>query len=327
MKRIHVLTTAGFIFACTGIVLMPSELPVLAPVYALLGYLCSIKEVSKYTSWYQFFTVFFSALVVGISVDKNWQTFPLLTITVVIAAAGSILRIVLFRLFCHTRYTWFEPVMLGLSIVLYFIANIYFPSGWQGWVFPLGVIFLLGVFTVGVLKDEKQLLGHKLGSNKIAIGKEAPDFELPDQDGNRVSLTNYISKRNLLLIFVRGDWCPGCHMMLRTYERESKKFQTKDILVIAIGPDPIGVNREMVLKLGLDFKVLSDPGQRTAMQYGVQLSIYENDFAEKYEEGIPLPASFLIDKKGFVQYVSRADRVGEFLDPRTIFPIIDKLSY
>lgn len=96
---------------------------------------------------------------------------------------------------------------------------------------------------------------------------------------------------------------------------------------MAIGPDPVGVNREMVLKLGLDFKVLSDEGQRIAMKYGVQLDKYDNDFAEKYEEGIPLPASFLVDKKSVVQYVSRPDKVGEFLDPRTIFPIVEQLNY
>jgi peroxiredoxin len=105
-----------------------------------------------------------------------------------------------------------------------------------------------------------------------------------------------------------------------------ERFREKNVYAMAIGPDPIGVNREMVEKLGLEFKVLSDEKQKTAMIYGVQLDTYDNDFADKYEEGIPLPASFLVDKDGIVRYISRPDRVGEFLDPRTIFPIIDKLS-
>ncbi len=327
MKRVHLFTTIGLIFVFTSVFLMPSALPFLASIYAVLGYLSSIKDVSKYTSWYQFSTVFFAALIIGIAVDSNWSRFPLIAAAVVIAAAGSIGRIVFFRFFCHTRYMWFEPVMLVSSVLLYLIGNIFFQNTWQAWVFPPIVIFFQGVLTVGVLKDKKQLQGFKLGANRVAIGKEAPDFSLPDQEGNSVGLTDFIDKRNLLLIFVRGDWCPGCHMMLRTYQRDREKFQTKNILVMAIGPDPVGVNKEMVLKLDLDFKVLSDPGQRTAMKYGVQLAEYENDFAEKYEAGIPLPASFLIDKQGKVQYVSRPDRVGEFLDPRTIFPVVEQLSY
>lgn len=327
MKRIHVYTTVGLIFVFTGICLIPCEYPVLADIYVLLGYLCIIKDVARYTSWCQFFSVFFAALVLGIHLDQQWQFFPFLAASVVVAAVGSILRIVLFRLFCHTRYPWFEPVMLALSISLYLIGNSFSSSGWQGWTFPMFVIFFQGFLTVGVIKDKKQLQVFKVGSSRVAIGEGAPEFELPDQEGNLVGISDFTDKRNLLLIFVRGDWCPGCHMMLRTYERERLKFQSKNILVMAIGPDPVGVNREMVLKLDLDFKVLSDARQRVAMQYGVQLSEYENSMADEYAEGIPLPASFLIDKKGIVQYVSRPDRVGEFLDPRTIFPIVDQLAY
>jgi peroxiredoxin len=252
---------------------------------------------------------------------------PLLTISMFIVAAGSIFRIAFFRTFGYTQYSWYEPTMFILAFGTWLAGCILHPSYWAAWAFPPLLIFFQGILAWGIIKDKKQLEGFTRGGYKIAIGKEAPEFTLPDQDGNDISLDSFRDQRNLLLIFVRGDWCPGCHMMLRTYERERRRFQEKNILVMAIGPDPVGVNREMVLKLGLDFKVLADDGQRTAMKYGVQLSEYDNDFAEKYDEGIPLPASFLVDKKGIVQYVSRPDKIGEFLDPRTIFPIVEKLNY
>lgn len=158
----------------------------------------------------------------------------------------------------------------------------------------------------------------------IDVGKEAPDFTLPDQDNVNVTLSSFRNDRDLLLIFVRGDWCPGCHMMLRTYQREREKFQEKNIMVLAIGPDPVGVNLEMVKKLDLDFKVLSDEAQLTAMRYGVQLKEYEH-VMQDFKNGIPLPASFLVDRNGIVRYVSRPDKVGEFLNPSLIFPILAKL--
>lgn len=327
MKRIHLYTTIGLIFFFTGIALFPSQLPFLASIYALLAYFCSIKEVATYTSNYQFTVVTLSAVLLGISVDASLTTLPLLSIGMFFVAAGSTFRIAFFRTFGYTQHSWFEVLMFVLSLSFYLIGNILQPTNWAGWAFPIVLIFFQGVLAYGIIKDKKQLTSFTKGGYKIAIGKEAPEFALSDQDGNTIRLSEFIDKRNLLLIFVRGDWCPGCHMMLRTYERERERFQQKNILVMAIGPDPVGVNREMVLKLGLDFKVLADEGQRTAMQYGVQLSEYDNDFAEKYEEGIPLPASFLVDKKGIVQYVSRPDKIGEFLDPRTIFPIVEKLNY
>jgi peroxiredoxin Q/BCP len=327
LKRIHLYTTIGLVFLLTGIALLPSQLPFLTSVYALLAYFCSIKEIATYTSLYQFIVVPAAALMVGISVDANLLTLPLLSFSMLIAGTGSIARIAFFRTFGYTQHSWLEIVVFILSLLFYIAGNILFPHNWAGWAFPPVIIFFQGVLAYGILKDKKQLNGFTKGGYKIAIGKQAPEFSLPDQDGNTVDLSEFVDKRNLLLIFVRGDWCPGCHMMLRTYERERTKFQEKNILVMAIGPDPVGVNHEMVLKLGLDFKVLADDGQRTAMRYGVQLSEYDNDFAEKYEEGIPLPASFLVDKKGIVQYVSRPDKIGEFLNPKTIFPIVEKLRY
>lgn len=327
MNRIHLFTTIGLIFICTAGALMPSALPFLATVYGVLAYFCSIKEVSKYTSNYQFVVVTAAALIIGASIDTRFLSLPLLTISLFFAAAGSIFRIAFFRTFGYTQYAWYEPLMFFLSLGFYIAGNILEPSNWAGWAFPPIIILFQGILAWGIIKDKKQLDNSTRGGYKIAIGKEAPEFELPDQDGNTVNLADFKDVRHLLLIFVRGDWCPGCHMMLRTYERERQKFQEKNILVMAIGPDPVGVNREMVLKLGLDFKVLADDGQRTAMKYGVQLAEYDNDFAEKYDEGIPLPASFLVDKKGIVQYVSRPDKIGEFLDPRTIFPIMEKLNY
>jgi peroxiredoxin len=71
--------------------------------------------------------------------------------------------------------------------------------------------------------------------------------------------------------------------------------------------------------------MLSDDAQAISGKYGV---IYDNPVMEmsiNYAEGIPLPASFLVDIDGVVRYVSRPDRVGEFLDPSLIFSVLDQL--
>ncbi|MES2514388.1 MAG: redoxin domain-containing protein [Bacteroidota bacterium] len=325
MKHIHQSTTLGVILNIASVACMLCGYMLPATILSMVAYFASIKEVSKYTSWYQFITVLSSALLMGFSLDMPFLHIPLLTFSLFLAGGGSVLRIAFFRVFSYAGHSWFEPLMFVLSLLCYIIGNVLFSYGWPGWVFPPFIIVFAGVLAWGILKDKKQLKIHA-GGYKVQLGKQANEFELPDQNGELVKLSDFKNKRHLLLIFVRGDWCPGCHMMLRTYEKNNDKFKEKNILVMAIGPDPVGVNRGMVEKLGLDFKVLADAGQRTAMTYGVQLKEYDNDFAEKYEEGIPLPASFLIDKDGIVRYVSRPDKVGEFLNPSLIFPIIDELD-
>ena len=326
MQRIHVYTTIGLICGLTAAALAPSILPVAAVIYATVGYLSSIKEVSTYTSWYQFIVVFLCAILTSAVVDYPFSHFPLLSLSMFICAFGSIGRVIFFAKFTLTGVKWFEPVMVITALAIYIAANYFYSYTWQGWVFPGILIAFQALLAYETYKDQRQLGSHVKGGYKVQIGAEAPEFNLPDQNGTLIRLSDHKGSRHLLLVFVRGDWCPACHMMLRTYMKNNKKFQEKNVFCMAIGPDPIGVNREMVLKLGLEFKVLADEKQRTAMKYGVQLDRSDNDFAEKYEEGIPLPASFLVDMNGIVRYVSRPDRVGEFLDPSKIFPVLEGLK-
>lgn len=326
MKKIHVSTTVGLILDLAAIACFAFDYYLVAAILALVGYFASIKEVSKYTSLYQFVVVFLSAIILGLSLDQPFVGIPWMTIALVFAAAGSILRIAFFKFFSYTGQSWFEPTLFLLALSTYLVGNLIGDYSWEAWTFPAIIILFTGILAKGILKDKKQLLAHTLGGYRIKIGQAAEEFALPDQDEKIVRLSDFKNERHLLLIFVRGDWCPGCHMMLRTYEKNRELFAKKNVLVMAIGPDPVGVNRGMVEKLGLDFKVLADEKQKTAQIYGVQLATYDNEFAEQYDEGIPLPASFLIDKTGIVRYVSRPDKVGEFLNPSLIFPILEELD-
>ena len=82
----------------------------------------------------------------------------------------------------------------------------------------------------------------------------------------------------------------------------------------------------MAKNLGLEYKVLSDDKMKTAQEYGIRIQDFNHPGAPKHEEGMPLPASFLVDKFGTVRYTSRTTKVGEFLDPTLIFPIVESLN-
>jgi len=326
MKKLHVSTTIALLLNCTAVMFLLANNPLGAASCALVAYFAAMKEVSKYTSWYQFTNVWAAAIVLGLSIDFTGNHLPIFAGIVFLAGFGAIFRIVNFKVFSYTGQSWFEPTVLIIAALATFIAAILMHCGWEAYAFPVPVLVFSVVLARGIQKDKKQLLSHTKGGYRVQVGAEATNFSLPDQNGEIVNLSDYKNKRHLLVIFVRGDWCPGCHMMLRTYEKNRERFQKKNIMVLAIGPDPVDVNKEMMNKLGLEFRVLADEGQRTAMTYGVQLSEYDNDFADSYEEGIPLPASFLIDINGIVRYVSRPDKVGEFLNPSMIFPIVEQID-
>ncbi|HLG02947.1 MAG TPA: redoxin domain-containing protein [Bacteroidia bacterium] len=327
MKNKPLFTAAGLLLALVSVLLLfIANLREVAAVAALAGYFISWKDFSKFTGPFQFLTQLIAGLLTGITLDYPFLHFPFFSICFLLVTLATCGRIIFFRHFAYTGKSWFEPILLLLSVAAH-VTGIVYSNGEVLAIFipSLALVFAF-IIAWGIRKDKRFLLAKTKPGYRISEGQPAPPFRLEANDGNFVSLSDFYGARHVLLIFVRGDWCPGCHMMLRTYQRESEKFKAKNIFVLSIGPDPVGVNREMVERLGLDFKVLSDAGQKTAMLYGVQLQEYENAFAEKYDEGIPLPASFLVDKKGIVRYISRPDKVGEFLNPSLIFPIIDKLT-
>jgi thioredoxin-dependent peroxiredoxin len=328
------MATAKPIYTWFGIFLLISgvavfflvQQPLIAASLCMAAYLAVMKDFSKFTSPLQSVTEFAAAAGTGLLLDYPFEVIPFYTIMMLTMLMANFGRIMFFRFFAYTGNTWMEPTFVILALAAHLAGNLTGHSNWATWTLPLPGFMFAFLITWGIIKDKKQLSVHTLKGYKVAIGSFAPPFTLPDQSGNEVSLSDFIGKRHLLLIFVRGDWCPGCHMMLRTYQKEKERFASKNIYVMSIGPDPVGVNKEMVERLGLDFSVLADEKQRTAMTYGVQLETYDNQFAEQYDEGIPLPASFLIDKNGVVRYISRPDKVGEFLNPSLIFPIIEQLD-
>jgi peroxiredoxin len=327
MKKLPVFTWTGLVAGLTaGALLFVGHWPLASALTALAGYLIAMKDFSKFTGKLQFITQTFTGLMVGVALEYPFEHFPFLVLTMFFVVCATFGRIMFFRYFGYTGKSWFEISTLLLAFATHIAGNMFAHSDLTGWLVPAPALVFGCLITWGIVKDKRQLLTGTSKGYRVAIGSPAPPFTLPDQDEKPVSLSDFHGDRHLLLIFVRGDWCPGCHMMLRTYQKEAERFKSKNIFVLSIGPDPVGVNREMVERLDLDFKVLSDAGQKTAMQYGVQIEDYDNAFAEKYDEGIPLPASFLVDKNGLVRYVSRPDKVGEFLNPSLIFPIIEKLN-
>jgi peroxiredoxin len=333
LKHFHLYTTVGLVFLLASVGFFFTDIPYISSSLALIALFLGLSETAKYTSYYQFAVVFFSACALGISLEFPFEeNISFIGISILLAAMVNIVRLIYFTEFGYSRFRFFEMSSAIISLGLYIAANLRHPSadGWSKWVFPAPVILFSFYIGYGVIQDSKGLLAYLKKRKYVEPGNPAPEFSLPDQDGNITKLSDFKGQRDLLLIFVRGDWCPGCHMMLRTYQRESHRFKEKNILCMAIGPDPVGVNRAMVEKLGLDFKVLSDEGQRIAQTYGCRLDDDENlhpvKESHKYQEGIPLPASFLVDKNGIVRYTSRPDRVGEFLDPSKIFPVLEKLD-
>ncbi|HXB13169.1 MAG TPA: peroxiredoxin family protein [Bacteroidia bacterium] len=269
------------------------------------------------------YTYFIVSIIFGYSISPLPQHF-ILPLSLFLLALMPCIRPFFFKYVANAQFIYAEAITYLIALSLFVLGNLHYGADWIAWTFP-GIAFLFGLFLVSMFTLERLQIKSRIRDYfGVKPGDTAPDFTLTDQDGNKVSLSEYKGNRHVLIIFIRGDWCPTCHIMLRTYEKEKAKFAEKNIVLIAIGPDPLGVNKEMVVRLGLDYKLLSDDKNEAAKSYGMMF--HSNNPDTKFQEGIPLPAAFLIDINGKVAYTTNPRIPGEMLTPQTIFPVVEGLK-
>lgn len=106
----------------------------------------------------------------------------------------------------------------------------------------------------------------------LGLGAVAPDFSLPDQDGEVFTLSAHQGQR-LLLVFYPGDDTPVCTRQLCDYRDGLEVFADLGVDVIGISPDDAASHRRFREKHGLPFTLLSDTSLDVASSYGCKALI------------------------------------------------------
>ncbi len=229
----------------------------------------------------------------------------------------------------YTLGLWIEPSVLIVAVILYLLEIKTNPAiNTDTKIFPIIYLLVNGIMIGDVLLDGLKIKGRVRKGLGLASGEKAPTFCLQNENNENVCLEDFKDKHNVLLIFVRGEWCPLCHIMLRSYMKESAQFRAKNVFLLVIGPDPTGVNKKMAEELKLDFHILSDPSLKVTHSYKLKIKAEHLLHADNYtdEKEVPLPASFLIDKNGMIRYSSNPAKMGEVIKLNDIFPVLQSLD-
>ncbi|MDH5202494.1 MAG: peroxiredoxin [Nitrospirota bacterium] len=134
---------------------------------------------------------------------------------------------------------------------------------------------------------------------KLKVGDQAPDFTLPAISGEKVSMNQYLGKKNVVISFVPAAWTPVCSDQWPGYNIAKNYFDKYDAILIGITVDNIPTLYAWTTPMGkLWFPVLSDfwPHGAVADKYGVLRS-----------NGVSERALFVIDKKGIIRYIDIHD--------------------
>jgi len=104
-------------------------------------------------------------------------------------------------------------------------------------------------------------------SEPIAVGESAPDFTLRDQEGRSVTLGDFRSRKNVVLVFYPGDDTSVCTKQLCEFRDDWQSAQAKDTLVFGVNPQSAESHRKFVEKYHYPFPLLVDAGKNVAAQY------------------------------------------------------------
>ena len=132
----------------------------------------------------------------------------------------------------------------------------------------------------------------------LEAGVKAPAFTLPDQDGNPVSLSDFLGKK-VILYFYPKDNTPGCTRQACAFAGSYDAFRDLDAVVIGVSKDSAASHRRFAEKYGLPFRILSDPELGVLQAYGVW---QEKKLYGKVSMGV-VRTTFIIDEEGVIEKV------------------------
>src|ERR1700691_1058668 len=169
------------------------------------------------------------------------------------------------------------------------------------------------------------LIARGLAASALKVGVRAPSFELPDQNGNRVSSGDLFRNGRLVLSFIRGRWCPFCVGQMEAMSSIAGEIAASGASLVAVSPQTQKQAFFMHDQHMVGFALLVDAHNQLARQselvYRVpeqQQALYSRTFVNlPFANGdssweLPIPATFVIDRGATILFACAHE---DYTDP------------
>jgi thioredoxin-dependent peroxiredoxin len=127
----------------------------------------------------------------------------------------------------------------------------------------------------------------------IQVDDKAPDFTLPSQMGDNVTLSEYLGKKSIVLYFYPKDETPGCTREACTFRDSYEELTNLGAEVLGVSGQSVESHKSFATHHGLPFLLLSDAENKVRRLYGVPSSMGL----------LPGRVTYIIDKKGVVRHI------------------------
>lgn len=149
----------------------------------------------------------------------------------------------------------------------------------------------------------------------LETGSKAPDFTLPDQNGDMHSLADYLGKK-VILYFYPKDNTSGCTKQACGFADRYPQFKEKGAVILGVSKDSVASHKKFETNYGLPFTLLSDTELDVIKAYDVWR---EKKNYGKVSMGI-VRTTYLIDENGYI--VKAMDKVKAADNPQDMLEAI-----
>lgn len=171
------------------------------------------------------------------------------------------------------------------------------------------------VFLLLILLASVNFIFAQEAPEGLFLNSKAPDFKSKDQQGNDVRLKDLLKKNRVVLVFYQGEWSPYCNKFLQKLEDSLQLIKDKGAIVVAVTPEQPESIAKTIEKTKAEYVILHDIELKIMKAYEVEFEVSENAL-KRYRNGgikldevngkngnyLPVPATYIIDKEGYITY-------------------------
>lgn len=151
----------------------------------------------------------------------------------------------------------------------------------------------------------------------LEIGTKAPEFTLPDQNGEMRSLSDYKGQK-VILYFYPKDMTSGCTKQACAFSELYPQFREKGAVVLGVSKDSVASHKKFEEKYGLPFTLLSDTELKVIQAYDVWKE--KKNYGKTYM-GI-VRSTYLISEDGIIE--KTFDKVKAAENPMQMFKVLSE---
>ena len=187
-------------------------------------------------------------------------------------------------------------------------------------------------------RSTDELVASGAQDRALKTGDIAPEFTLPDVDGNPVSSKALLAKGPLVVTFYRGVWCPYCNLDLSALEQARSEIESRGANLVAISEQTAPNSRKSQRQNGLGFPILGDHGGEIAAQFGVRWTLPNylrevhkmlgadlTQFNGEDSWTLPMPARYVIAQDGTIAYAEVNADYTRRPEPSAVLPVLEQL--